>query len=166
MRCSWVQERLVALADGELSAGEATRTEEHLEHCIECRELDADLRMITPRPTLQVPPEIMARMAAAVDSAIEQTFDAPESTPAPRTGPLTRWLPRDRDLSNGAMLGYGLILAACVGWGVSNWLAVQQLEERNTPPVAQSAQPTPSTLDGDQYEPASYRPEEPEEEWR
>lgn len=169
MHCSWVQERLVAFADGELSPGEATFVGEHLDGCEECATLDAALRDVTPAPSLAVPPEVLARMAAAVDEAVMAALDEPiVAAPPGMAARWGRWLRRDRDLSNGAMLGYGILLAACVGWGVSNWIAYQELQQEitNARPVAAAAPSSPATIDSDDYEPASYSPDASEENWR
>ncbi|MEZ4317977.1 MAG: zf-HC2 domain-containing protein [Myxococcota bacterium] len=168
MQCPWVQERLVAFADGELSPGEATWVAEHLESCDACAQLDLRLRDVTPEPGLEIPADVMERMARAVDDAVLAALDEPPAVETPTTAARWgRWLRRDRDLSNGAMLAYGILLAACVGWGVSNWLVVQELrQEVQRSPVAATAPTNSATIDSTQYEPASYQPEQREENWR
>ena len=169
MHCSWVQDRLVAFSDGELSPGEATFVAEHLDGCDDCEQLELRLAAVTPQNALEIPPEVMARMAQAVDDAVFEALEQPLVAPPPTVRTRwTRWLRRDRDLSNGAAIGYGLLLAACVGWGLSNWIAYQELQQEMmlATPVAVSAPTSPATIDSNDYEEASYRVDEPEENWR
>lgn len=172
MRCDWVEERLVAFRDGELSPGEATFVEEHVARCPACAEHDAALMDATPEHALTVPPEVLARMIAAVDASLDEAVDGPRRA-AVRPGALgrwARWLRRDRDMPNAAVLGYSVLLAACVGWGLSNWLALQQMRDDTPARVAATASdavvPSGAALPSDQYQPASWSPEDPAEPWR
>jgi hypothetical protein len=119
---------------------------------------------------LIIPPEIQRAMEEAVDAAVARTLDEPAQTRSSSTS-WTRWLRRDRDLSNGAMLTYGFLLAACLGWGLSNWFAVQALQNETAAPVqivrdGTVAPPVDSQLDPSQYRPASWTSEESPEPWR
>lgn len=166
MHCAWVQDRLVALSDGELSPGEATRVMEHLDDCEECALLDLQLREITPEPHLDVPPEVMANLARVVDAAVQEALDEPVYAPPPTMATRwSRWLRRDRDVSNGQILAAAIVFAMLGGWGLSNWLAAQDGVTMSSP-IANVAPSSSSTIDGAQYEPASYRPEEEGENWR
>ncbi len=174
MRCSWVQDRLVAFADDELSPGERVFVAEHLQACDACASLDVRLRAASPEPALIVPAGMLASMAAQVDAAIEAELAAPEQHAAPPPAGLAtlpgvaragRWLRRDRELSNGAMVAWGLLFAACFGWGLSNWMAVPD----PTAPAAPTytAAPSPSAeIDSEHYRPASYSVDEEEDDWR
>jgi anti-sigma factor RsiW len=172
MRCSWVQDRLVAFADDELSPGETVFVAEHLETCEVCASMDARLRAASPRPALVVPAGVLDAMAAQIDAAIDDELSSPAQAPEPsglaalpgvaRAG---RWLRRDREMSNGAMLGWGLLFAACFGWGLSNWLAVPADPTATTPTF--TAAPTPSDeIDSQQYRPASYAIDGEDDDWR
>lgn len=170
MQCSWVTGRLVAFQDDELSRSEFTIVTEHLDGCASCQQLEQSLRDATPEPFLEIPPDVMASMARAVEDALEEEFTRPQQAVAPSTWQRSsRWLRKDRDTPNGALLGYGLLLAACLGWGVSNWFAVQALQaEVERPSVALSA-PAPATevvVPSDQYRPASWTPDAESEDWR
>lgn len=170
MDCTWVTDRLVALQDGELSPGELAFVTEHLVGCDDCATLEAALAEATPTPDLVVPPDIQAALEAAVDAAVARTLD---EQPVQRRAPGSawmRWLRRDRDLSNGAMLAYGFVLAACIGWGFSNWFAVQAMSEVQPPAtIAVDHHDAPSidgTIAPDQYRPASWTSEEQSKPWR
>jgi len=164
MQCAWIQDRLVAYSDGELSPGEATRVGEHLDGCEDCADLGARLLAITPEPHLQVPPEILAQLASQVDQAVHAALDEPvQPLPATATTRWARWLRRDRDVSNGQLVAAAVVFAMLGGWGLSNWMA---LPGPSTNTVATAAPSGPVTIDSDQYEPASYRPDEDGENWR
>jgi len=168
MHCAWVQDRLVAFADQELSPGEDSFVAEHISHCADCRELESQLRECSPEPSIAIPPEVLNKLAMAVDLAVSEEFDRPTVPVEPAsTTRWARWLRRDRDLSNGAMLSYGVLFAACLGWGLSNWVAVQELRAQTRAPSIFTAAPTrSSTIGVDQYVPASYSPEDADENWR
>lgn len=168
MQCDQVTDRLVAYSDGELSRGEHTFVAEHLATCEACARLDEALRAATPEDVLVIPPDVLARMHAAVDEAIAS---ADLSPPVARPSSLTRWtrwLRRDRDMSNGAVLAYGMLLAACLGWGLSNWLAVQGLQHEPARTASMpTVQPTSDApIPGDQYRPASFSPDDDAGPWR
>lgn len=168
MECSWVEDRLVALQDDELSRSERELVEEHLEHCPACADLEAHLAAVSPEPCLQVPADVQARLESAVSAALDEALAAPV---APRSvgriEQTRRWLRRDRDLSNGAMLAYAAALAICLGWGMSNWLA---LPGATQPTDSIARVEIQSTVRSDHYQPASYAIEadtdEDEEEYR
>lgn len=166
MHCSWVEERLVALHDDELSRSEQAVVLEHLERCPTCSELEARLAGIELEPALVIPAGVQVQLASAIDAALDEAFAQPwESTPPSAWEQTRRWLRRDRDLSNGAMLAYAAVLAVCVGWGLSNYLAVQAMQEEV--PIARTS--VAPVTDG-HYQPASWAVEEEapesEEEWR
>lgn len=171
MECSWVEDRLVALQDEELSPGERTFVVEHLATCAQCTEMELALAGATPMDDLVVPPHIQALLESTVDDAMDQVFAHPEPRHATTSGTSwTRWLRRDRDLSNGAMLSYGFLLAACLGWGLSNWFAVQALQEEQPMSTFAVDRADAPLSDGhiapDQYRPASWTSEERSEPWR
>lgn len=169
MDCSWIEDRLVALQDDELSRSEHEVVTRHLQSCAACAELEQLLAGATPEPFLQVPAEVQARLALAVDAAIDSAL-AEQATPAAPPSVVERsrrWLRRDRDLSNGAMLAYAAALAICLGWGLSNWMAIQDAAQ---PPTSIARNEGSSTVSSEHYSPASYAVEkdaEPgEDEWR
>lgn len=170
MQCSWVIDKLVAFQDDELSPGECTFVGEHLDGCDACSEHEIALRDVTPEPFLEIPPEVLAQMAAAIDQAVADELASPKRPMAPSLWTRsTRWLRKDRDTPNGALLGYGLVLAACLSWGVSNWFAVQALQaevERPTIAHTTAGDPAGAIVPSDQYQPASWTPEDDSEEWR
>ncbi|MCA9572971.1 MAG: hypothetical protein KC656_34275, partial [Myxococcales bacterium] len=90
----------------------------------------------------------------------------PPPARAPLATPWTRWLRRDRSLSNAAALAYGFVLAACLGWGLSNWMSLHELEAE----VARTELLVPAdpqtSLAPDQYRPASFSEDESPEPWR
>lgn len=166
MHCSWVGERLVALHDDELSRSEEQLVIEHLEACPDCADLAGRLDAITPEDALVVPAAVQTRLEAAVDDALDTAFEQPwQASPPGFWEQSRRWLRRDRDLSNGAMLAYAAVLAICVGWGLSNYLAVQAMNQ-DEPLTASTVAP----VSNGHYQPASYAIEdeagEGEEEWR
>lgn len=165
--CHWVEDRLVALQDGELSPGETHFVMEHLAGCASCTDLEEALLAATPAPSLVVPAEIQAALEAAVEQAVERALTTPADPPPAPHRPWTRWLRRDRDLSNGSLLAYGFLLAACMGWGLSNWFAVADLEARIAAQEATPVHTLPGTeLAPDQYRPASFDAEDHEQPWR
>ena len=174
MHCSWVQDRLVAFADGELSPSEMVVVAEHLDGCETCAALDVRLRAASPEPALVVPAGVLASMHAQLDAAIEAELADPQPVPSEESGGLAaipgvaragRWLRRDRELSNGALLSWGLLFAACFGWGLSNWMAVPDPTAPTTPTY--TAAPSPSVeIDSEHYRPASYSVDDEEDDWR
>lgn len=185
MRCAWVEQRLVAWRDDELSPGEATFVMEHVDRCPACAALDARLQDATPDPWLAPPPDVLARMHAALDAAIERESNAEATRPAPRSvvnasriGRWARWLRRDRDLSNASAIGYVALLAACFGWGLSNWMAIETSAPGSMPEAAQASVSAPTdprdmdpaasgaAIPAEQYRPASWSPRDEAEDWR
>lgn len=165
--CRWVEDRLVALQDGELSPSETHFVMEHLATCDACATLEAVLLEATPHPDLVVPPEIQAALEVAVDDAVQRALAEPAAPPQPVHYAWTRWLRRDRDLSNGSLVVYGFLLAACLGWGLSNWMAVHDLQARIAAAPARSEVQVPGTdLAPEQYRPASFDAGNPERPWR
>jgi anti-sigma factor RsiW len=167
--CTWTMDRLVALQDGELSPGEDAFVREHLDGCPDCAAMEEALAAATPVADLIVPPEIQAALEVAVDTAVAAALEHPVDRRAPGSA-WRRWLRRDRDLSNGAILAYGFVLAACLGWGLSNWFAVQAMSQVQTAPDVAVDQRNTSPADGriapDQYRPASWTAEDEAEPWR
>ncbi len=172
--CRWVEQRLVALRDAELSPGETHFVLEHLETCARCSARDRALLDATPHPTLVVPPAIQAALEASVDRAIREAL---LQTPPPveRSTRWSRWLRRDRDLPNASILLYGFLLAACLGWGLSNWLSARELRNEIQAFQAHSIRSTPAggatatepvEIPSEQYRPASFETAPEDEPWR
>lgn len=170
MDCQWTQDRLVALQDGELSPSEETFVLEHLAGCPTCQEYELALSLATPEPSLVVPHAIQIALEARIDAALDDAFAHP-APPAVASHSWSRWLRRERDLSNGHALAYGFLLAACLGWGLSNWFAVQALQTETLAPVhmahtSSTPRDATTTVPADQYRPASWNADEPTEPWR
>lgn len=166
MRCWNVRTRLVALQDGELSPGELRQVDEHLARCAECRQLEHRLGNVTPQARLMVPPDVWARLHARVDGPVVRAIAAtrpPSPPPSPWTK-LLAWLQRDAELSIGAVLVYGVVLALVLGWGFGNWRSLESIEAHL---AAQDDLRTPTPwrvvnepIPAGHYRPASWTPEE------
>ena len=160
MTCSSVRRRLVAFQDGELSPGEMTLVQEHLEKCASCSNLEERLARATPQPTLMIPVAVQLKMEAAVREALEEAKRNPE--------PVTEIVTETRAPSSASPLGrswmraglYAALAALTVGWGATAWWSPSlsgSLSMVSNQQVAESriaATPMPP----DVYRPAAYVP--------
>ena len=175
MSCDWIGDRLVAFQDDELGRSEHLIVEEHLRECRECRDLEQTLALSTPEPFILVPKEHQLHLQAALATTLDIEFNTPHQRVPPSTSQRwASWLRRDRDMSNGTIIAYGLLLAACVSWGVANWIAVRSISAPSSTTALALHSNTASsseTFSSDQYRPAGYElsestTEPPEEYWR
>jgi len=140
MRCSDVQEQLVAAQDGELGPSAREQLEEHLATCERCRDWDEHLRSLHLDDTLHVPAEVRE----ALESATRPRALVPTTPPAPprpvRAAPPAR-TPR-WPLALGAA-------TALLGVGVAGGVA-ERADDRHAA--------TPPTIPGEHFEKAAYHP--------
>ena len=161
MRCDEVRDRLVAWQDAELSPGEATRVEEHLAGCADCRLRERRLAAATPRPELlrprldrRVPPDLLASLAERVSAEVvlaeaRRVDPAPEVPPARAVG---AWLRSEARVPMGWILVYAALLFGAIGFGLSGlWNPTAPPQPRVT-----RAADNPSG----QFQPAAYDPAE------
>lgn len=162
MSCAWVEQRLVAWQDGELSPGEHTRVGEHLETCRSCRRLERDLARVTPRPAAPVPSEATAALFARMDAALARAWDEPAPAPV-----LPRWA-APIGMPGATVVAYAALLLLTVAWGTYNWRAARSLQvalDASRPVVAghvipARSQGTPdAALTDGQFTPAAWVPD-------
>lgn len=73
MTCATVQDLLPELATGRLGGGESESVESHLAGCSRCREALDVLTLLTASPPTEAPPELEARIQAAVRQELAMT---------------------------------------------------------------------------------------------
>ncbi len=161
MRCTAVQQRLVAYQDQELSPGEQARVSEHLNRCIRCQAEEDALFSVTPRPELVVPQHVQEHLQEAVDADILWALAL--QRPPPTVGTQwARWWSRDAQFSRTAVFAYAAILLCAVSWGMTNWWTVSKLEAEiaRQETIETIATPPGTDIPAQQYRPAAYTPDE------
>ena len=163
MHCRGVRRRLVAFQDGELSPGEHTQVRDHLGRCEACARLEQRLAQVTPRPFLELDPELQETMWGRLDAAIDAAFRHQQSLPRPsRVQVWWRWLTEETTVPTGAMLAYAALLLVAITWGAHNWWTAQQLQlaldRRDGAAPVQVV--VPAEIPADQFRPAAWVPEE------
>jgi anti-sigma factor RsiW len=156
---------LVAFQDGELAPSEHTQVREHLDQCVACANLERRLEEVTPRPFIEVDPELQDTMWRRLDAAIDAAFRRHAALPHPSRLELWwRWLAEETTVPTGAMLAYAALLLVAITWGAHNWWTAQQLQlvlDRHdaSAPVQVVV---PAEIPADQYRPAAWVPEDTE----
>jgi len=163
VHCRAVRMQLVAFQDGELSPGQRTQVREHLDRCAACAKLERRLEEVTPRPFVEVDPELQETMWRRLDAAIDAAFRRQRTLPPPSRLQLWwRWLAEETTVPTGAMLAYASLLLIAITWGAHNWWTAQQLQlalnQRDASAPMQLV--VPAEIPADQFRPAAWAPEE------
>lgn len=164
MRCTDVQDRLVAWQDEELAPSEAVQVGEHVARCSECRSIDRRLRVASLDDALVIPASVSARLRAATDvDVLLAKAEDPRRELRYRLEPAwRRWL-----LEAIEVPAWSLVAAAAAILVVAGYTAHIALELHDTQAelarATRDATPSgiaPVELPADQFQPASFQPGE------
>jgi len=123
VRCSNVQNQLVAWLEGELSAADAERIELHVGSCTPCREQKGFLQQTHPNPLGESAPPMPESSWVPMHDAVMEAFDARDLERRRRSA--NQWmppLPRERLVA----MAYAAALFLAIGWG---WASHQEARQ-------------------------------------
>lgn len=165
MRCTAIQDRLVAWQDDELGPSEAAQIEEHVARCAACRSVDRRLRLAPLGDALVIPASVTARLHAATDpDALLAAAADPRREPRfPLEPAWRRWLVDAVEVPGWSLLAAAaalLIVASYAGYTAVQLEGTQAELAARAARDAAPAEIAPADLPADQFQPASFQPGE------
>lgn len=164
MRCTAIQQRLVAWQDEELAPSEAVQVEEHVARCAECQAIDRRLRVASLDDALVIPPSVAARLHAAtdVDALLAAAADPRREPRYPLDPGWRRWWVDAIEVPGWMVAAAAAALLAIAGYAahVAGELQDTQAELARATRDAAATEIAPVELPADQFQPASFQPGE------
>lgn len=143
MNCRTARPLLVPYLDGELSRGNTTFLEDHLEQCPACARALADLDALEIRPPLRLSDEAIADSQASILATLRALPSERVAAPPPRNRP---W----------RVLALAAALFASLAWGGYQWQRAETLA------LVQRAQE--GEIPASWFQPASWKEAAPTDE--